>query len=79
MKSYVALFICLISLTLAAQQPACEGPPARTCSAAPPAPVAPPAPPAPPVDPEQGGQPINIRLDVSVIDQTARGQLSRNR
>jgi hypothetical protein len=25
------------------------------------------------MDPEQGGQPINIRLDVSVIDQTAQG------
>jgi hypothetical protein len=24
-------------------------------------------------DPEEGGQPINIRLDVSVIDQTAQG------
>ena len=28
---------------------------------------------APPVDPEEGGQPINIRLDVSVTDQTAQG------
>lgn len=64
MKSYVALLVCVMSLSLAAQQP--PAPPK-----APAAPVAP-APPAPP-DPEQGGQPINIRLDVSVIDQTAEG------
>ena len=77
MKSSVALFICLISLTVAAQQPAPTkapprppAPPRRRSGAAP---VAPPVPPAPPVDPEQGGQPINIRLDVSVIDQTAQG------
>jgi hypothetical protein len=67
MKSYVALFICLMSVTLAAQQaapaPKTPGTPEAT------APV-PPAPPAP--DPERGGQPINIRLDVSVIDQTGQ-------
>lgn len=68
MKPYVVLFICLFSLGLAAQQTAPpKAPPA------PPAAQAPPAPPAPPVDPEVGGQPINIRLDVSVIDQTAQG------
>jgi hypothetical protein len=68
MKSYVALFICLMSLTLAAQQP----PPPPKAPGAPEAvvPVPPPAPPAP--DPERGGQPINIRLDVSVIDQTGQ-------
>lgn len=61
MKPYVALLICLFSLSLSAeQQPA----PAK----APPAPIA-----QPPIDPEEGGQPINIRLDVSVTDQTAQG------
>ncbi|MEO7133911.1 MAG: hypothetical protein ABI024_06785 [Vicinamibacterales bacterium] len=58
------MFICLFTMTLAAQQPAPK---------APPAPPAAPAAPAPPADPEMGGQPINIRLDVSVIDQTAAG------
>jgi hypothetical protein len=67
MKSYVAVLICFFSLTGAAQQAA---PPA--VPAAPAAP-APPALPTPPADPELGGQPINIRLDVSVIDQTGAG------
>ena len=70
MKPYIVVFICLFSLTAAAQQPA---PPKAPAPPAAPAAPAPPAPPAPPVDPEQGGQPINIRLDVSVIDQTAQG------
>jgi hypothetical protein len=71
MKAYIALFVCLMSLTLEAQrQPAQPAQPAAP--AAPTAPV-PPAPPAPPGDPESGGQPINIRLDVSVIDQTGAG------
>lgn len=75
MKSYIALFICLMSLGLAAQQPS----PQKT----PPAPQAPSAPVVQPVtvitspvqrfDPEQGGQPINIRLDVSVTDRTGEG------
>lgn len=70
MKSYVAVFICLMSLSLAAQQPAApKSPPPPKAPTAPAAP----APPAPPADPELGGQPINIRLDVSVIDQTAQG------
>src|SRR5918999_2498971 len=33
----------------------------------------PPAPPVPAVDPEQGGQPINIRLDVTVTDHGGTG------
>ena len=57
-------------MTLGAQQSA---PKSTAGRARPPAAPAPPAPSAPPVDPEQGGQPINIRLDVSVIDQTAQG------
>jgi hypothetical protein len=57
-----------MSLTLAAQQP-----PAVPARPAGPVAPAPPAPPAPPADPELGGQPINIRLDVSVIDQVGAG------
>jgi hypothetical protein len=67
MKSHFALLMCVLSVTLGAQQPVPKAPPV------PPAAPAPPAPPAPAVDPEQGGQPINIRLDVSVIDQNAQG------
>jgi hypothetical protein len=70
MKSHFALLMCVLSVTLGAKQPAPKAPPVPP---APPAAPAPPAPPAPAVDPEQGGQPINIRLDVSVIDQTAQG------
>ena len=70
MKPYVVLIICLLSVTLGAQQSVPKAPPAPP---APPAAPAPPTPPAPPVDPEQGGQPINIRLDVSVVDQAAEG------
>ena len=70
MKRYIALFICMMSLTLSAQQP-----PAKPAPPAVPAVVAPlpPTPPTPPADPEVGGQPINIRLDVTVTDQTAQG------
>src|SRR5687768_13591979 len=71
MKPYVALFVCLFSVSLAAQQPA--PPKAPAAPQAPSAPAAPPAPPSPPADLEAGGQPLNIRLDVSVIDQTAQG------
>jgi hypothetical protein len=74
MKSQVALFICLLSVTLGAQQsaPKAPAPPAAPAASAPPVAPSPPAPPARP-DLEEGGQPINIRLDVSVIDQTAQG------
>ena len=70
MSRYIAVCVLMLSVSTAAQQPA--------PSKAPPAPAAPavqaaPAPPAPSVDQEAGGQPINIRLDVSVIDQTAQG------
>lgn len=70
MKHFIVLLICLSSLSVGAQQPA---PPTAPAPPAAPTAPAPPTPPAPPVDPEQGGQPINIRLDVSVIDQTAQG------
>jgi hypothetical protein len=65
MNHHVALLILLFSIPLAAQQtpPAAPKPPA-----APAAPVAP-TPPVPPFGPEAGGQPVNIRLDVSVTDQ----------
>ena len=69
MKPYIAVFVCVMSLTLAAQQP--PAPP--RAPAQPAKPAAPPqAPPPPAADPELGGQPINIRLDVSVIDQMAQ-------
>src|SRR5262245_39166199 len=71
MKPYVALFICLWSLNVAAQKPG-PAPKAPDAPSAPRAPAAP-TPPQPPVDQEQGGQPINIRLDVSVIDQASEG------
>jgi hypothetical protein len=77
MKPFVVLLICLSSLTVGtAQQPTPPAPPAAPAAPAPPAAPAapaPPIPPGPPIDPEQGGQPINIRLDVSVIDQSAQG------
>jgi hypothetical protein len=67
MKRYVALFLCLFSLSVAAQQPA--RPKAPAAPQAPAAPAAIPAPPAPPSE----GQLVNIRLDVSVIDQEGTG------
>jgi hypothetical protein len=75
MKSQVALFICLLSVTLGAQQsaPKASAPPAAPAAPAPAVAPNPPAPPASRPDLEEGGQPINIRLDVSVIDQTAQG------
>ena len=75
MKRCIALFVVLLSIPLAAQQkpPQPPAPPAAPRAQAPPAPPAPQAPQAPPVDPERGGQPINIRLDVSVIDQAPEG------
>lgn len=63
MKPYVALFVCLLSVTVAAQQPA----PAKAPPAPPAAPAAP-VPPPPELDPSRG-QVVNIRLDVSVTDQ----------
>jgi hypothetical protein len=71
MNRYVALLILSVSIPLGAQQP----PPAPKLPAAPSVPAAPaaPVPPVPAVDPEQGGQPINIRLDVSVTDQGGTG------
>ena len=72
MKRYIASFVVLLCIPIAAAQKPPQ-PPAPPAAQAPPAPPAPSAPAAPAVDPEQGGQPINIRLDVSVIDQSAQG------
>jgi hypothetical protein len=68
MKFYVAVFVCLISLAVAAQQSAPAKPvqPSKGADAKA-------APPAPPADSEEGGQPTNIRLDVTVTDQAAQG------
>ena len=75
MKSLVALFFVLSTVSAFAQKPATPRPaPAPAAPAAPKAPEAP-AVPAPPakvpiaIDPSAGGQPVNIRVDVSVIDQ----------
>ncbi len=68
MKRYVPFFVILLTVSSAAQQPAPPKPPA-----APPAPSAPaapkPPPPSPDIDPLRG-QRVNIRLDVSVSDQS---------
>ncbi len=67
MRSHIALFICLLSVTISAQQ-------APVPSKAPLPPKAPAAPTAPaPPQPDESGQTINIRLDVSVIDETVQG------
>lgn len=67
MKRYVVLFVCLLTVSVAAQQkPAAPKVPAAPASPQLVQPFAPP-------DPEAGGQPTNVRLDVSVIDQTAQG------
>jgi hypothetical protein len=74
MNRYVALLTLLLSVSMVAQQPAPPKPvPAPKVPPAPAAPAVPPAPPAPAVDPEQGGQPINVRLDVTVTDQGSAG------
>jgi hypothetical protein len=72
MKRNVAVLIFLLAIPLGAQQPAPAAPSAPKSPQAPAAPATP-APPAPAVDPEQGGQPINIRLDVSISDQGSTG------
>jgi hypothetical protein len=68
MKPYIALFICLFSLTIAAQQPPAAPKLPQTAK-----PATPPPPPVPPQQPDEGGQSTNVRLDVSVIDATAQG------
>src|SRR5688572_2929046 len=73
MKRCVFLFVLLFSVSVAAQQqPAAPKAPAPP---SPPQPSATPTPPQPPAPqaPEPVGQPINIRLDVSVIDQIGAG------
>ena len=75
MKLHVALLLCLFSLTAVAQQQAPPNAPAPPKPAAPPTAPAPPQPPQVIPDSERGGQPANIRLDVSVIEQTAQGAI----
>ncbi|HKY22143.1 MAG TPA: hypothetical protein VJM31_13085 [Vicinamibacterales bacterium] len=67
MTRYLPLFVILLMVSTAAQQPS-PAPPKPPAAPAAPAPPVPPAPPAP-----DSGKPINIRLDVSVIDQTGTG------
>ena len=71
MRSFVAFFVCLFPLSVAAQ----EQPPAKTVVPlqSPPAAAAPSPQKPPPVNLEEGGQPLNIRLDVSVTDQSTQG------
>jgi hypothetical protein len=77
MKRCLVALVILFAIPLAAQQPAPRPPappatPGKPAAPAPPQAPSPPQAPAPPaVDPEVGGQPVNIRVDVSVIDQTA--------
>jgi hypothetical protein len=77
MQRCLAALVILLAIPLAAQQPAPKPPappatPGKPAAPAPPQTPSPPQAPAPPaVDPEVGGQPVNIRVDVSVIDQTA--------
>lgn len=65
MKPYVALFACVFSMTIAAQQPAAPDTPRSAVPTSAPAPKAS----VPSPDPSAGGQSVNIRLDVSVSDQ----------
>lgn len=62
MKTYIAAFICLTSISVAAQQQTPKAPPAQAAVAA-----------RNIIDPSAGGQPVNVRLDVSVIDQQGDG------
>lgn len=73
MKRYLAVLVMLSAIPLAAQQPRPPVAPAKPPTPAPPqAPQLHEAPTPPPgliIDPSAGGQPVNIRLDVSVMDQ----------
>lgn len=77
MKRHLALIILNLmigyGIVSAAQQP--PRPAAPSAPSTQPAPQAKPAVPRPAVvvDPEAGGQPINIRLDVSLVDQSGPG------
>lgn len=74
MKPYIAVFICLMTLTLGAQQPAT--PKAPSGPAAPTAP-APPRPPSPREAPDWAGahgERVNVRLDVTITEQSSAGK-----
>jgi hypothetical protein len=72
MTRCVSLLVLLFSVSVGAQQPPAPKAPAAPNPPQPAAVPNPPQPPAPPA-PEPVGQPINIRLDVSVIDQSDTG------
>jgi hypothetical protein len=68
MKTFVtALTVCAATLisssAFAQEKPAPPAPPAKPAVAAVPAPPPPPPPPAPP------GEPVNVRIDINVIDE----------
>lgn len=77
MNRYIALFVVLLMASALAQQPA--PPKAPPAPATPQAPAGPPSPPglclpgSANCNPAEGGQLVNVRLDVSVIDQTGTG------
>lgn len=74
MKILVASFICLYSLTAAAQQPALPKEPAPPAA---PARPAPPRPVSPRDAPEWAGglgEKVNVRLDVTIAEQSASGK-----
>lgn len=80
MKRFIACLILVMAVPLAAQQPQRQGapPPPPPAPQQPPRPAAPQQPLPPPgpegtVNFESGGQPVNIRLDISVVDQSGEG------
>jgi hypothetical protein len=75
MTRFALVLLMLVAVPLHAQQPQ-PRPQAPAKPAAPAQPAAPTAPSAPQRlvgDPEAGGQPVNIRVDVSVLDQAGSG------
>jgi hypothetical protein len=70
MKRYLAVLVILFTTPLAAQQPR---PPAAPAKPSAPAAPAPPVVQMPIVDESAGGQPVNIRVDVSISDQYPSG------
>jgi hypothetical protein len=75
MKPYVAILVLLMVASPLAQQPAPKAPPSPTPSTKP-------APPSPPAvclpgsancNPAEGGQALNVRVDVSLTEHTDKG------
>jgi hypothetical protein len=73
MKRYIAVLMLFLSVPAMGQQPPAPGKP----TVKPPTPPSAPTPPTPqpllPLDSSAGGQPVNIRVDVSVTDQSQAG------